>query len=74
MCEMMEKESRRWTARRYSALALEIIQGKTAVAAASRQFDLTRAGIEKRVEGGKRGMEIPEGPSLSRCARSASDC
>ena len=43
--------------RRKSALVLEIIQGKTTVAAASRQFDLTPAEIESWVEDGKRGME-----------------
>ncbi|WP_313272645.1 DUF1153 domain-containing protein [Stenotrophomonas sp.] len=54
---MMEEEIKRWTARRKSALVLEIIQGKTTVAAASRQFDLTLAEIESWVEDGKRGME-----------------
>ena len=36
---------------------LEIIPGKTAIAEASRQFDLTPAEIECWVEDGKRGME-----------------
>lgn len=40
MSGMMEEEIKRWTARHKSALVLEIIQGKTAVAAASRQYDL----------------------------------
>lgn len=53
----MEEEIKRWTFRRKSALVLEIIQGKTTVAAASRQFDLAPAEIESRVEDGKRGME-----------------
>lgn len=57
MSEKMEEEIKRWTARRKSALLLEIIQGKTTVAAASRQFDLTPAEIESCVEDGKRGME-----------------
>lgn len=58
MSEMMEEEIKRWTARRKSALVLEIIQGKATVAAASRQFDLTPAAeIESWVEDGKRGME-----------------
>nr|WP_244907861.1 hypothetical protein [Xanthomonas dyei] len=39
---MDEEQIKRWTARRKSALVLEIIQGKTTVALASRQFDLTR--------------------------------
>ncbi|MDQ7282710.1 DUF1153 domain-containing protein [Stenotrophomonas sp. Sm6012] len=46
MSEMMEEEIKRWTARRKSALVREIIQGKTTVATASRQFDLTPAEIE----------------------------
>ncbi|PPV03646.1 hypothetical protein XavaCFBP5823_21710, partial [Xanthomonas axonopodis pv. vasculorum] len=44
---MDEEQIKRWTARRKSALVLEIIQGKTTVALASRQFDLE----------GKRGLE-----------------
>lgn len=35
----MDEEIKRWTARRKSALVLEIIQGKMTVAEASRQFD-----------------------------------
>lgn len=57
MSEVMEEEIKRWTARRKSALVLEIIQCKTAVAAASRQFDLAPAEIESWVGDGKRGME-----------------
>ena len=40
MSQVMEEEIKRWTARRKSALVLEIIQGKTTVAESSRQFDL----------------------------------
>lgn len=36
MSEMMEEEIKRWTARRKSALVLEITLGNTTVAAASR--------------------------------------
>lgn len=36
MSQVMEEEIKRWTARRKSALVLEIIQGKTTVAEASR--------------------------------------
>ena len=43
----MEEEIKRWTARRKSALVLEVIQGKTTVAAASRQFDLPPSEIEE---------------------------
>ena len=46
----MDEEIKRWTARRKSALVLEIIQGKTTVAEASRQFDLPPAEIESWVE------------------------
>jgi transposase-like protein len=58
MSDVMDEEQiKRWTARRKSALVLEIIQGKTTVAQASRQFDLTPAEIESWVGDGKRGME-----------------
>jgi transposase InsO family protein len=39
MSAVMDEEIKRWTARRKSALVLEIIQGKTTVSEASRQFD-----------------------------------
>ncbi|XUP35102.1 DUF1153 domain-containing protein (plasmid) [Xanthomonas axonopodis pv. vasculorum] len=54
---MDEEQIKRWTARGKSALVLEIIQGKTTVALASRQFDLTPNEIEGWVEEGKRGLE-----------------
>ncbi len=54
---MLEEEIKRWTAQRKSALALEIMKGKTTVAAASRRVDLTLAEIASWVEDGKRGME-----------------
>jgi transposase-like protein len=57
MSAMMEEEIKRWTARRKSALVLEILQGKTTVSEASRQFDLTPAEIEEWVEQAKAGME-----------------
>ncbi|WP_235974164.1 DUF1153 domain-containing protein [Luteimonas deserti] len=50
-----EEEIRRWMARRKSALVLKIIQSKTTVARASRQFDLTPAEIENWIQDGKRG-------------------
>lgn len=40
MSAVMEEEIKRWTARRKAALVLEIIQGKTTVAEASRSFDM----------------------------------
>lgn len=50
MSQVMEEEIKRWTARRKSALVLEIIQGKTTVAEASRQFDLAPSEIESWVD------------------------
>lgn len=57
MSQVMDEEIKRWTARRKSALVLEIIQGKATVAEASRQFDLTPSEIESWVDDAKRGME-----------------
>lgn len=57
MSAVMEEEIKRWTARRKSALVLEIIQGKTTVSEASRQFDLTPSEVESWVDDGKRGLE-----------------
>jgi transposase-like protein len=57
MSMLMEDAIKRWTARRKSALVLEIIQGKTTVAEASRVYDLPPSEIEKWIEDGKRGME-----------------
>lgn len=57
MSTVMEDEIKRWTAKRKAALVLEIIQGKTTVAEASRSFDIPPSEIEEWVEEGKRGME-----------------
>lgn len=48
---------KRWTAKRKSALVIEIIQGKTTVTETTRSFDLTPSEIESWVEDAKRGME-----------------
>ena len=56
MSKVME-EIKPCTARRKSALVLELIQGKTTVAAASRQFDLSPVEIEGWVDASRRGME-----------------
>jgi len=53
----MEQDIKRWTAKRKSALVLDIIQGKTTVAEASRAYDLSPSEIESWVEEGKSGME-----------------
>ena len=50
--ELMGEEIKRWTARRKSALVLDIIQGKTTVSEASRQFDLPPSEIEGWVDEG----------------------
>jgi transposase-like protein len=57
MGTLMEDEIKRWTARRKAALVMEIIQGKTTVAEASRAYDLPPSELEQWVEDGKRGME-----------------
>lgn len=57
MSVKMEEEVKRWTAKRKSALVLEIIQGKTTVAEASRAFDLSPSEIKNWVDKAKRGME-----------------
>ena len=57
MSMTMDDSIKRWTAKRKTALVIEIIQGKTTVAEASRSFDLTPSEIEGWVEDAKRGME-----------------
>ena len=42
----LEDGIKRWTAKRKSALVIEIIQGKTTVAEASRSYDLAPSEIE----------------------------
>ena len=53
----MDEQIKRWTARRKSALLLEIIQGKTTIAEASRQLDLPPSEIEEWMDQGRAGME-----------------
>lgn len=57
MSTKMEEDIKRWTAKRKSALVLDIIQGKTTVAEASRAYDLSPSEVEDWVDDGKRGME-----------------
>ena len=57
MSMTMDDSIKRWTAKRKTALVIEIIQGKTTVSEASRSFDLTPSEIEGWVEGAKREME-----------------
>ena len=57
MSMVMEEEIKRWTAKRKSALVLEILQGKSTVAEASRAFDLPPSEIEAWIDEGRKGME-----------------
>ncbi len=50
----MDEEIKRWTARRKSALVLDII---TTVSESSRQFDLPPSEIESWIDQAKAGME-----------------
>ena len=63
MSVIVEEDFKRWTAKRKAALVMDIIQGKTSIAEASRSFDLPPSEIEEWVEEGKRGMETPFGLS-----------
>ena len=53
----MEDEIKRWTARRKSALVMEVLQGKRTLAEASRSYDLPPSEIETWIDEAKRGME-----------------
>ncbi|PZP27312.1 MAG: transposase, partial [Roseateles depolymerans] len=46
MSTLMDEEIKRWTAKRKTALVLEIIQGKASVSEASRTYDLPPSEIE----------------------------
>ena len=53
----MDEEIKRWTAKRKTALVMDIIQGKTTVSEAARAFDLAPSEIEVWVNDAKQGME-----------------
>ncbi|NPD17273.1 transposase [Xinfangfangia sp. D13-10-4-6] len=57
MSVTMDDSIKRWTAKRKTALVIEIIQGKSTVAEASRSFDLSPSEIEGWIDDEKRGME-----------------
>lgn len=57
MSTLMDEEIKRWTAKRKTALVLEVIQGKTSVSEGSRTYDLPPSEIESWVEDGRKGME-----------------
>jgi len=61
MSMTIEDDIKRWTTKRKAALVMEIIQGKTTVAEASRTFDLTPSEAEEWVDEAKRGMEKLKG-------------
>ena len=58
--------------KRKSALVLDIIQGKTTVAEASRQYDPSPSEVEQWVDDGKRGMENALRANPRTCASSTS--
>ena len=53
----MDEEIKRWTARRKSALVLDIIQLNTTVSESSRQFDLFSSEIGSWIDQAKSGIE-----------------
>ena len=55
MSETVAEDIKRWTAKRKSALVIEIIQGKATVAESSRTYDLAPSEIEGWVEEGRKG-------------------
>jgi len=57
MSTELDDEIKRWTAKRKSALVLEIFQGKQSISEASRLHDVTPAEIESWVDQAKAGME-----------------
>ena len=57
MSGQLDDNIKRWTAKRKSALVIEIIQGKTTVAEASRTYDLAPSEIENWVDDARKGME-----------------
>lgn len=57
MSKTMEDSIERWSAKRKTALVIEIIQGKTTVSEASQSFDLTPSEVDVWVEDAKRSME-----------------
>ncbi|PMC13657.1 transposase [Oligella urethralis] len=57
MSTEMKSENRRWTAKRKSALVLDIFKSKTTVSEASRTYDLSPSEIEGWIEEATEGME-----------------
>jgi transposase-like protein len=63
MSIVMEEEIKRWAARRKSALVLEVIQGKTSISEATRQFDLPPLGGRRQGRGRRAAWRTPSAPS-----------
>ena len=57
MSTLMEDDIKRWTAKRKTALVLDIIQGKTTISEVTRAFDLAPSEVEQWVDEGKGGTE-----------------
>lgn len=47
----------RWSAKRKASLVLDVLKGKTTIAEACRQYDLTPSEVESWVDEGQRGLE-----------------
>lgn len=56
MSDGIAEEIKRWTVKRKSALVTEILRGKTTVAEASRQYELSPSEIESWVDDARKGM------------------
>ena len=69
MTVTMDDSIKRWTAKRKTALVVEIFQGKTTVAEASRAYDLSPSEIKGWVDDAKRVWRMPCGPTRWRSAR-----
>ena len=54
---MNEPDIKHWTAKRKTALFMELLRGQTTVAESARQYDLTPSELEKWVDEVKAGME-----------------
>ena len=53
----MEEDTKRWTSRRKSALVMDLFQGKTSVAEASRAHALPPSELEGWLEDARKGIE-----------------
>ena len=70
MSTLMEDEIKRWTARLKAALVLEIIQGKTTVAEASRAHARRPRRSSSGSKMARRAWRMPCTPTLRTCASS----